>query len=38
MSMGILVPIAIFFGMSVFMAMAMAGAGVKNIEHRRQPD
>jgi hypothetical protein len=36
--MGILVPIVIFFGFCVVMALAMTGEAVKNIENVRQPD
>jgi len=36
--MGILVPIAIFFGLNVIMATAMSGEAVKNIENVHQPD
>lgn len=38
MSIGILVPIAIFFGITVIFGLSLAGTAVKNIEHRRQPD
>lgn len=38
MSIGILVPIVIFFGLSVVMCTGMASTAIKNIEHRRQPD
>ena len=38
MSIGLLVPVVIFFGLSVVLGSAIAGTGVKNIEHRRQPD
>jgi hypothetical protein len=36
--MGILVPIVIFFGLCVIMAVAMTGEAIKNIEHLRRPD
>lgn len=38
MTIGILVPIAIFFGLCVWMATAMSSVAVKNIENRHQPD
>lgn len=34
----ILVPIALFFGMTVFMCNSMTATALKNIEHKRQPD
>lgn len=34
----ILVPIVIFFGLSVLVCNAMSAAAIKNIEHMRQPD
>ena len=36
--MGILVPIAIFFGLSVVFAGAVSQMAVNSIEGRRQPD
>jgi len=36
MSIGILVPVVIFFGLSVIMGTAICGAAMKNIEHKRQ--
>jgi hypothetical protein len=36
--MGILVPIVIFFGLSVILSGIMSETACKNIEHRRQPD
>ena len=38
MSIGILVPVVIFFGLSVFMCLGMTGTAIKNIENKRQPD
>lgn len=38
MSIGLLVPVAIFFGLSVLVNLGISGAAIKNIEHRRQPD
>lgn len=38
MSIGLLVPVVLFFGLSVVMGLAIAGTAIKNIEHRRQPD
>ena len=36
--MGILVPIGLFFGITVIFGLVLAGSAIKNIEHRRQPD
>jgi len=36
--MGILVPIAIFFGLTVIFGGIASEMAVKSIEHRRQPD
>lgn len=36
--MGILVPIVIFFGLSVVFAGIVSQMAIKNIEDRRQPD
>lgn len=36
--MGILVPIIIFFGLSVVFGGAISQMAIKNIEDRRQPD
>ncbi len=38
MSIGILVPIVIFFGLSVVFATYISGVAMKNIEDRRQVD
>lgn len=38
MSIGLLVPVVIFFGIAVVVSMGMSGVAMKNIEHRRQPD
>lgn len=36
--MGILIPIAIFFGLCVIMSAAMSGAAIKNIENKSFSD
>lgn len=38
MTIGILVPIVIFFGLCVWMAHVMAAAGVANIGQKHQSD
>jgi len=38
MSIGLLVPVVIFFGLSVIVGAVMSGTAIKNIEHIRRPD
>lgn len=38
MSIGLLVPVVLFFGLSVIANLGISGAAMKNIEHKRQPD
>lgn len=38
MTIGILIPVAIFFGLCVVMADIMSSVAIKNIEHKKQPD
>ncbi len=38
MSAGILIPIAILFGITVALSAMITGVAVKNIEHLRQTD
>jgi hypothetical protein len=37
-SIGMLVPLTIFFGLTVVLSAVMAGTALKNIEHKKQPD
>ncbi len=38
MTIGILAPLVLFFGITVFLGLSISGTAIKSIEHKRQAD